>query len=124
MSGSSWQGSARREGFTAAVEWRGGACRAAGGDMNNPEIARVFSNLAVMLEMDGANTFRVRAYREAARVIETQGEPVPSLCGEPGRLESIRGIGKDLARKIRDVCATGTTAVYEELKAKYPPEVV
>jgi len=92
--------------------------------MTNADAARVFSRLATMLEIDGANPFRVRAYREGARVIEAQGDPVESLAAEEGALEALPGIGKDLAQKIRDVVQTGTTAIYEEMKAKIPLEVV
>ena len=92
--------------------------------LTNAEIARVFSNIAVMLELDGANPFRVRAYAEAARVLEGQAEPVATLAETPGGLEALPGIGKDLAAKIRDVVATGTTQAYEDLKRKYPPELV
>ena len=92
--------------------------------MTNAEVGRALSNIAVMLEMEGGNPFRVRAYREAARVIETQAEPVAALAAEEGRLEGLAGIGKDLAAKIRDLVKTGTTKVYDELKAKIPLEVV
>jgi DNA polymerase (family 10) len=89
----------------------------------NAEIARVFARLATLLEIDGANPFRVRAYREAARVIESTAEPIRALSAEEGRLEKLSGIGKDLAQKIRDVVATGTTELYEQMCAKMPAEV-
>jgi DNA polymerase (family 10) len=92
--------------------------------MTNAEVGRALSNIAVMLEMEGGNPFRVRAYREAARVIQTQAEPVAALAAEEGRLEALAGIGKDLAGKIRDLVKTGTTKVYDELKSKIPLEVV
>jgi len=92
--------------------------------MTNAEIARVLSQLATMLEIDGANPFRVRAYREAARVVESHAESITGLAAEPGRLESLQGIGKDLAAKIRDIAAGGTTPLYDEMKAKVPLEVV
>jgi DNA polymerase (family 10) len=92
--------------------------------MTNAEIARVFARIATMLEMEGANPFRVRAYREGARVIESQPEAMTALAGEEGRLEALHGIGKDLASKIRDVATTGTTPVYEELKKRIPLDVV
>src|SRR5207244_191594 len=90
----------------------------------NAEIARVFTRIAVMLEMEGQNPFRVRAYREAGRVIETLPEPVAPMVAEPGRLEGLRGIGKDLATKVRDLVGTGTTPLYQELQARIPVEVV
>lgn len=92
--------------------------------MTNAEIARVFARIATALEIDGANPFRIRAYQEAARVIETHPEPVQALTDRPGALEAIRGIGKDLAAKIRDVVATGTTPLAAELDAKYSADVL
>ena len=92
--------------------------------MTNAEIARVLTNIAVMLEMEGANPFRIRAYREGARVIETHVEPIRAVAGAEGGLESIRGIGKDLAQKIRDLVATGSTPLYAELTAKYPTDIL
>ncbi len=92
--------------------------------MTNAEIAQIFTAIAVMLEMDGGNPFRIRAYREAARVVESHVEPLRTLAATEGGLESIAGIGKDLAQKIRDLLGTGTTPLYQELTAKYPPGLV
>lgn len=92
--------------------------------MTNAEIARVFSRIASLLELDDANPFRIRAYREAARIIESQGEPVEAMAAREKALESIRGIGKDIAGKIRDVVATGSTSIYAEMLEKYPLTVV
>ena len=92
--------------------------------MTNAEIARVFSHIATMLEMDGENPFRVRAYREGARVIESLAEPAAMLAQTEGRLQEIKGIGKDLEQKIRDLAATGTTDLYDRLTRKYPPSLV
>jgi DNA polymerase (family 10) len=92
--------------------------------VTNAEIARVLERMGVMLELDGANPFRVRAYTNGARVVSGHGEPMASLAGTPGALEALPGIGKDLAQRIRDLVATGSTAPYEELRAKFPDEVV
>src|SRR5262245_47551510 len=92
--------------------------------MTNTDAARILARIATMLEIQGANPFRVRAYREGARVVEAQGEPVARLVDEEGALEALPGIGRDLAGKIRDIVRTGTTSVYEEMKAKIPVEVV
>jgi DNA polymerase (family 10) len=92
--------------------------------MTNADVARVFSRIATMLEIDGANPFRIRAYREGARIVAEQSESVVSLAGEEGRLEELPGIGKDLAQKIREIVATGTTPLYEELLKKIPLGVV
>jgi DNA polymerase (family 10) len=92
--------------------------------VTNGEIARILANMATMLEIEGANPFRVRAYREAARVVETSPDPVATLVREEKRLEGLRGIGKDLAAKIRDLIATGTTPAFEDLKARVPLDLV
>ncbi len=92
--------------------------------MTNAEIARVLERIAIRLEIDGANVFRVRAYKEGARIVSELASPVASLAGEPGGLESLKGIGKDLAARIRDLVATGRTDVDDELRAKIPDEVV
>jgi DNA polymerase (family 10) len=90
--------------------------------MTNDDIAKVFNRLATMLEIDGANSFRVRAYREAARVLGELTEPAAGL--DVLALKGLPGIGGDLAAKIRDVIDTGTTALFEETKLKVPLEVV
>ena len=90
--------------------------------MDNRDIAIVFNRLATMLEIDGANPFRVRAYREAARVLGEMLEPAARLAAP--ELARLPGIGKDLAAKIRDVADTGTTAMFDEMKLKVPLEVV
>jgi DNA polymerase (family X) len=92
--------------------------------MTNADVARTLARLATMLEIDGANPFRVRAYREGARVIESQAEPITTLAAAEGGLAALPGIGKDLAQKILEISETGTTAIYEEMKAKIPLEVV
>ncbi|TMQ69911.1 MAG: hypothetical protein E6K80_10180 [Candidatus Eisenbacteria bacterium] len=90
--------------------------------MTNNDLSKFFSRLATMLEIDGANPFRVRAYREAARVLSELLEPASLLKVE--ELKGLPGVGADLAGKIRDVIDTGTTAVFEEAKQKIPLEVV
>ncbi len=92
--------------------------------MTNPEIARIFERLATLLELDEANPFRVRAYREAARVVASEGRPLEAKVDEEGALEALPGIGKDLAQKIRDIVHTGTTDMYEQVRKKFPPGLI
>ena len=91
---------------------------------SNADLARALARIGVMLELDGANVFRVRAYKEGARVVENHGEPLAGLAGEPGALEALPGIGKGIAQHIRDLVGTGRTDVLEELRQKYPDELV
>ncbi len=92
--------------------------------MNNAEIARILERLAIRLEIQGENPFRVRAYREAGRIVGAHSEAMSAIAGTPGALEAIKGIGKDLAAKIRDLVATGHTALDDELRKQIPDEVV
>ena len=67
--------------------------------MTNADAARIFARLATMLEIDGANPFRVRAYREAARVVESQGEPVATRRHRP-EVPERRAVEVDLRRHL------------------------
>lgn len=92
--------------------------------MTNAEIGRVLERLAVRLEIQGENPFRVRAYREGGRIVGAHPEAMSAIAGTPGALEAIKGIGKDLAAKIRDLVATGRTELDDELRKAIPDEVV
>ncbi len=90
--------------------------------MENPAIAALFDETADLLELDGALVFRVRAYRNAARVIRDAGSPLRDLVQtDPKQLTELPGIGKDLAGKIREILDTGDFADHRELRAKFPP---
>jgi len=66
--------------------------------MQNPDIARVFDEVADLLEIQDANPFRVRAYRNAARTIRDFPEPIAELVRVGAKdLTEISGIGADLA---------------------------
>jgi DNA polymerase (family X) len=93
--------------------------------MFNPEIAAVFEQIADLLEFQGANPFRVRAYRNAARMIHDLPESVSDIVGDSGRsLTDIEGVGKDLAEKIATLVQTGTLPMLEELQAEVPESVL
>ncbi|MCC7422970.1 MAG: DNA polymerase/3'-5' exonuclease PolX [Planctomycetaceae bacterium] len=93
--------------------------------MQNAEIARLFDDLADLLEIQGANPFRVRAYRNASRTIGDMTESVAAIAVDPSRkLDDIPGIGADLAGKIKVIAATGELPQLKELQAQVPPGVV
>jgi DNA polymerase (family 10) len=93
--------------------------------MTNLEIADAFDQLADLLEFQGANPFRVRAYRNAARRLGDLSEPVVAIIESPDRsLTELEGIGKDLAEKIETLVATGSLPQLEELKAAVPQTVL
>ncbi|MFQ5811317.1 MAG: helix-hairpin-helix domain-containing protein, partial [Armatimonadota bacterium] len=88
--------------------------------MENREIAGVFSQLADLMEIDGANQFRVRSYRNVARTIDGLAIPLTSLRDD-GELTSIPGVGKGTAGKIEELLSTGELAAVQELRHKFPP---
>ena len=93
--------------------------------MHNQHIASLFEELANLLEIQGANPFRVRAYRNAARTLENLSESAADILKLPGRsLMDLEGIGQDLADKIKVIVTTGVLPQLEELRAQVPPGVV
>lgn len=93
--------------------------------MQNQHIAAIFNEVADLLEIQGANSFRVRAYRNGARTIENLPEMVSDLVtAEDNRLDSLDGIGKDLAGKIRVIVQTGQLPQLDELRLQVPAGVV
>ncbi len=93
--------------------------------MTNSEIADKFEEVADLLEFQGANPFRIRAYRNAARTIHDLSEPVAEIAADPERsLSAIGGIGKDLGGKIETLLATGSLPMLDELLAEIPRSVL
>ncbi|RPI80713.1 MAG: DNA polymerase/3'-5' exonuclease PolX [Planctomycetaceae bacterium] len=93
--------------------------------MQNSEITRIFEELADLLEIQSANPFRVRAYRNAARTIGDLPEPVAEILRDPARrLDELPGIGADLAGKVTQIVETGMLSQLEELRAQVPAGVV
>ena len=86
--------------------------------MNNQDIARIFEEIAALLEIKGANPFKIRAYRNASETVSTMGERVSDLSAEA--LLAIPGIGKDLAARIRELSETGALTSHQELLEEYP----
>ncbi|HET6422063.1 MAG TPA: DNA polymerase/3'-5' exonuclease PolX [Planctomycetaceae bacterium] len=92
--------------------------------MQNATIAALFEELADLLELQGANPFRVRAYRNAARTLESLSQSVADVVATPGHdLTTLDGIGKDLADKVERIVTTGTLPALEEAREKFPPDV-
>ncbi len=93
--------------------------------MTNSEIASAFTEIADILEFQGANAFRVRAYRNGARTINELSEPLERVVRDPSRkLTDFTGIGAELAAKIGTLVNTGSLPMLEELKAQVPPSAV
>lgn len=92
--------------------------------MKNDVIASHFELLADLLEIQGANPFRIRAYRNAARTISSTSESMDDMVRSDRDLTELTGIGKDLARQIIEIVTTGRHASLEELKTQIPNGVL
>lgn len=92
--------------------------------IHNADIAAIFDEIADLLEIQEANPFRVRAYRNAARTIEGLGRDLRSLLHRDGVLPKMSGIGADLAAKIGEIAETGRCALLERLRKELPPAIV
>lgn len=88
---------------------------------HNKEIADKFTKLANLLDIEGANLFRVRAYRNAARIIGGLTKSVADMIKEGEDLTELPGIGKDLAEKIKIMTETGELPILNKIEAKTPP---
>ena len=75
--------------------------------MTKGEIAAILEEIAALLELKGENPFKIRAYANAARSLETFGGNLPDLQDEEA-LAKIPGIGKSIAEKIKELAATSS----------------
>jgi DNA polymerase (family 10) len=92
--------------------------------VQNPDIARLFEEVADLLEIQGANPFRVRAYRNAARTILDLPDPLAEAVLEKADLTTIPGIGEDLAEKIATIVRTGGLPLHRQLVKQLSPGVL
>jgi DNA polymerase (family X) len=88
--------------------------------MDNDEVASILAEIGTLLELKGENPFKIRAYTNAARAIETLNEPLDRIVTED-RLGQLNGIGEALQQKITELVHTGRLLYHQELKASIPP---
>ena len=88
--------------------------------LHNADIAAVFDEIADLLEIESANPFRVRAYRNAARTLRDLNQDVAAMMARGEDVTELPGIGEDLASKIKEIVETGTAALLEEHRKKVP----
>lgn len=89
----------------------------------NADIVAALEEISDLLEVQGANPFRIRAYRNAARAIGDLGRNVRAMVAAGERLDELPGIGADLAGKIAEIAESGTCAQLQELRGQVPPAV-
>ena len=92
--------------------------------VHNAEIAAAFDHLADLLEIEGANPFRVRAYRTAARTIADLPRSIADMLAKGEDLTDLAGIGEDLAGKIAEFVETKHLALLEQVKRRTPMGLV
>ncbi len=93
-------------------------------EINKEEVVEVLETIATLLELQAEeNPFKIRAYTNAARSIETWGGNLRELA-EQDRLLEIPGVGKAIAGKISELVLTGTSTFYDELRAKFPEKIL
>lgn len=90
--------------------------------IKNNDIAKIFEKIADLLEIEGENRFRVRAYRNAAATIDNLSQNIADMVERNEDLTKLPGIGNDLAGKIRGIAEHETPELLKRLEAKFPPE--
>jgi len=90
--------------------------------VDNRPLAQIFSDIADLLEIKAENAFKIRAYRSAADTIGAWADPVARM--DEKQLLELPGIGKDLAKKIRELADTGTCRFHQDLLLEFPPTIL
>jgi DNA polymerase (family 10) len=91
--------------------------------VHNADIASAFEEIADLLELGDENPFRVRAYRNAARIVGGLSLDLAATLAAGKDLPKLPGIGPDLDGKIHEIAATGTCKLLERLRKKFPPGI-
>src|SRR5438045_8389009 len=86
--------------------------------MTKEQIAGVLERIALLLELKAENPFKIRAYTNAARAIETFGGNLSDFQDDEA-VAKIPGIGKSIALKIKELAATGSLKYIEELREQF-----
>lgn len=94
--------------------------RSAAKSARNAQVAAAFDEIADLLELQDANPFRVRAYRNAARTLLSWPEEMADLLAQGRDLDDLPGVGADLAGKIQEVVQRGSCDQLDELRARFP----
>jgi DNA polymerase (family X) len=91
--------------------------------MTKEDIAGVLEKIATLLELKDENPFKIRAYTNAARAIETFGANVSNFQDEEA-VARIPGIGKSIAQKIKELSETGSLEYFQQLSAEFPAGIL
>src|SRR5580693_7653477 len=92
--------------------------------MDNKAIAGILYETADLLEIDAADSFRIRSYRNAAEAIEAQPQQIADLISEPEKVLEIAGIGKKMLLNLQEIFKDGRLSVHADLLKKYRPSML
>lgn len=92
-------------------------------NMDNKMVAKMFEELATLLELHGENPFKVNAYLSAAKTIEGLAEAIDEYY-EDNKLQTLKGIGKSISEKIEELIKTGKIEVLEKLRKETPAGLI
>jgi DNA polymerase (family X) len=91
--------------------------------MTKSDIIAILEEMGTLLELQGANPFKSRAFHNASRAVEGVTQDIGEMVTS-GALRTVKGIGEGIARVITDLVSTGKSRDYEELKASVPAGVL
>ena len=92
--------------------------------MDNKAIANILYETADLLEIDAADSFRIRSYRNAAQAVENHSEPIKDIITEPKKVLAIAGIGKGMLMNLQELLKEGSLSVQADLLKKYHPSML
>ncbi len=92
--------------------------------MENRELARLLRETADLMEIAGADSFRIRSYRRAADAVETYSQPLRTMAAEPKKLLELPGIGKGIAAHLMEMLETGRFSEREKLLESHHPAML
>jgi len=110
------------DGKAAFIGTTAGSCFSPSEDrqVENKQIADFFARIADLLEIQGDNPFRIRSYRNAARILGDMPDSLAEMVGTGRNLEEISGIGSGISKKIVEIVETGKLKFLDEQMAKVP----
>jgi DNA polymerase (family 10) len=92
--------------------------------VENIEIARVLEDVAVLLEIKGSNPFRIRAYQNAARTIESHTTPLRKMVEDEADLTELPAVGKDISSHVTELVTAGKLSLLDELSREIPLSLI
>ena len=89
------------------------------------KITDILEKIALLLELKGENSFKIRAYRSGAEIVSTHPEDIVALAADEdtSALEAIKGIGAALVQKLHELATTGALEFYDNLRSEFPPTI-